>query len=105
MPEEEKNFGLQKRHIDFVIDILKNNIPEGIFYIFGSRSKGNNKEYSDIDIAVDNAGNRLSPSILGKILQEFEDSTLPYEVDVIDLNSIEKNFYDLIKDSLVKLEV
>ena len=41
------NFGLEQRHIDFILQILHNNIPQkdAKFYIFGSRAKGNYKEY------------------------------------------------------------
>ncbi len=84
---------------------MQNNITEkeAKFYIFGSRAKGNYKEYSDIDIAVKLPNEKLSADILGKILMEFSDSTLPYEVDVVDLNAIDEKFKQLIKDSLIEL--
>ncbi len=98
-------FGLKKRHLDFIMQVLADNIPqkEAKFYIFGSRAKGNYKEYSDIDIAVKLPDKKLSADILGKILMEFSDSTLPYEVDVIDLNAIDDKFKNLIKNSLAEL--
>ena len=98
-------FGLDKRHLDFILQVLKDNIPQkdAKFYIFGSRAKENYKEYSDVDIAVKLPDKKLSADILGKILPEFNDSTLPYEVDVIDLNAIDEKFKSLIKNSLVEL--
>lgn len=98
-------FGLEKRHIDFILEVLHQNIPQKDvkFYVFGSRAKGTYKEYSDIDIAVQLPEGKLSPDILGKILLEFSDSTLPYEVDVIDLNAIDEKFKELISKSLVEL--
>ncbi len=99
-------FGLEDRHLDFVLYVLKRNISDvdAKFYIFGSRAKGTNKKYSDIDIAVDLNGKKLDISVLGKILIEFQDSTLPYEVDVVDLNSIDESFKNLIKNDLVLLK-
>lgn len=99
-------FGLEDRHLDFVLSVLKRNISDvdAKFYIFGSRAKGTNKKYSDIDIAVDLNGKKLDVSILGKILIEFQESTLPYEVDVVDLNSIDEDFRNLIKKDLVLLQ-
>ena len=99
-------FGLDDRHLDFVLSVLKRNISDvdAKFYIFGSRVKGTNKKYSDIDIAIDLNGKKLDTSILGKILIEFQDSTLPYEVDVVDLNSIDEKFRNLIKKDLVLLQ-
>ena len=98
-------FGLDKRYLDFILQVLKDNIPQKAakFYIFGSRAKENYKEYSDVDIAVKLPDKKLSADILGKILLEFNDSTLPYEVDVIDLNAIDEKFKNLIKNSLVEL--
>ena len=98
-------FGLEKRHLDFIMQVLTENIPqkEAKFYIFGSRAKGNYKEQQDIDIAIKLSDEKLSADILGKILMEFSDSTLPYEVDVIDLNAIDDKFKNLIKNSLAEL--
>lgn len=96
-------FGLEKRHIDFIIGILKKNIPNAKVYIFGSRAKGTYIEYSDVDIAFKLPEGRLSADILGKILIEFTDSTLPYEVDVIDLNAVDEKFLSLILASLIEL--
>lgn len=98
-------FGLEARYIEFIVNTLKKNISDKNvkFYIFGSRAKGNYKEYSDIDIAVDLNGQKLYEDILTNILLEFEDSVLPYEVDVVDLNAIDEKFKNLIKDSLVEL--
>ena len=96
-------FGLEKRHLDFILQVLQKNIPHAKFYIFGSRAKGNYKEYSDIDIAVKLGKETLSANVHGKILMEFSDSTLPYEVDVVDLNAIDDKFKNLIKDSLIEL--
>lgn len=100
-------FGLDARHIEFIVNILKKNISDKNvrFYVFGSRAKGNYKEYSDIDIAVDFKGEKLCENVLDNIILEFENSVLPYEVDVIDLNAIDDNFKKLIKDSLVELKI
>lgn len=97
-------FGLEDRHLNFVRKTLSKYFAEGAsIYIFGSRAKGTQKEYSDIDIAVDMNGTVISTDVLGKLLMEFEDSTLPYEVDIIDLNAIDEKFKNLIKSSMIKL--
>lgn len=71
-------FGLEQRHLDFILQVLRENIPEkeATFYIFGSRAKGNYKDYSDIDIAVKISEKKISADILGKILLELSDSTI-----------------------------
>lgn len=98
-------FGLEEKYIKFLENILKENIKDDSakFYIFGSRSKGNFAQYSDIDIAI--KSDMLSDEIKTKIELEFENSTLPYEVDIIDLNDISDKFKEFIKDDLKELFV
>lgn len=99
------NFGLETKYLEFLKTTLKKQFSnENIkFYIFGSRAKGTQKEYSDIDIAIDNQGQKILTDVLLKAISEFENSTFPYEVDIIDLNSIEANFKSLIISDLVEL--
>lgn len=97
------SFGLEKRHYDFILDNLKKYIPNAKYFIFGSRSKGNYQKYSDIDIAIDLNNEKLKADILAKIITSFQDSTLPYKVDIIDLNSIDENFKNIIFDDLKEI--
>ena len=34
---------------------------------------------------------------------EFEQSTIPFEIDIIDLKSVSEEFKNIIKDKLIKL--
>ena len=98
-------FGLEDRHIEFIKQVLDNTIADdrAQYFIFGSRAKGTNAEYSDIDIAIKLENEKLTSDVLGKILIEFQDSTLPYQVDVIDLNAIDDKFKSMIQESLIAL--
>lgn len=92
---------LEKKYLDFVKQTIANYLRDYGLYIFGSRAKNNAKEYSDIDLAIDSV--ELTPEIKSKIEAFFEASTLPYEVDIIDLNNITENFKQLIKEDLIKI--
>ena len=98
-------FGLEDRHVEFIKEMLKKHIPnpEAKFYVFGSRANGKNKPYSDIDIAVDCPDLTLERKL--KLESDFENSTFPYEVDVVDLNTIKENFKNIIKDDLVEFNI
>ena len=97
-------FGLEDRHLNFIKETLKKHIPntDAKFYIFGSRARGKYREYSDVDIAIDSSD--LTPAIKSRLELEFEDSTFPYEVDIVDLNNIKESFRNLINDDLVLLD-
>ena len=92
---------LDKKYITFIKEKITKYLPDCKIYLFGSRVKGTAKEYSDIDIALDSKN--LNENILLKIQNEFENSTLPYEVDIADLNNISETFKNHIENSLVKI--
>ena len=96
-------FGLEDRHLIFIKDTLKKHIQnkDAKFYIFGSRAKGKYKEYSDVDIAIDSSDMTSEQ----KLKLDFENSTFPYEVDILDLNTIKENFKNIIQDDLVELNI
>lgn len=60
--------------------------------LHGSRAKGTQKPYSDIDITL--LGGNLNFSLLQKIEIELDDLLLPYKFDVSLYDSLENN--DLI---------
>ena len=97
-------FGLEERHLNFIKETLKKYIPnpDAKFYIFGSRARGKFREYSDVDIAIDCQD--LTTTIKSRLELEFENSTFPYEVDIVDLNNIKESFRNLIQDDLVLLD-
>lgn len=98
-------FGLEDRYIVFIKEMLKKHIPNPAakFYIFGSRASGKYREYSDIDIAIDAPDMTLEKKL--KLESDFENSTFPYEVDIVDLNTIKENFKNIIKDDLVEFSI
>lgn len=55
-------------------------------YLFGSRARGDAKEASDIDLALDPKG-ELPLGVLAHLDEQFEESTVPVRVDVVDLRS------------------
>ncbi|GHU60726.1 hypothetical protein FACS189445_0860 [Spirochaetia bacterium] len=62
---------------------------------FGSRYKWTSNDYSDLDLAF--AGDKkLTLAETGKIRDAFEESDLPFRVDVLDLSAISKEFQAII---------
>ena len=57
------------------------------FKLFGSRARGNFKIHSDIDIAV--IGN-VSKEDEFKILNDFDLLEIPYTIDIVFVNKIQK---------------
>jgi len=98
-----ERINLDKKYIDFIINTISEINPDIEIYIFGSRTQNRAREYSDIDIALKSI-NSIPIDIILKLKTIFQDSTLPYKVDIIDINSIEEYFYNLIKNDLVRIK-
>ncbi len=92
---------LNEKYISFIKETVYHYLQNCKIYLFGSRTKGTAKKYSDIDIALKSPN--LNENILLKIISDFENSTLPYEVDVLDLNNISETFRQHIEQDLTKI--
>jgi len=81
------NFGLTERDMQTIQDIFIKYAEVDIVHIFGSRATGNYKKGSDIDLALMNIG--VSDKTTAKIQSDFEESSLPFSVDIINFPSVE----------------
>jgi len=59
------------------------------FYVFGSRATGKARPLSDLDICYLDS---IPPRTIQKIEAAFEDSDLPYTVDLVDWNACDTTF-------------
>lgn len=90
--------GITEEEISIIKNILKDYTGE--FFAYGSRVTGGFSPISDLDILVKCESFEKFKS---ELKFKFDKSRLPYIVNFTDYNSIDKNFYDLIKKDLVKL--
>ena len=86
---------VSSKEFDIIINILHSYIKKGKVYAFGSRYKNNNRKFSDLDIAID-TGEKLSFEFLNILKDAFEESDLPYRVDIIDYNNISDKFKNIV---------
>ncbi len=99
--------GLQvsEAHFDLVHAILHANVPASVTVsAFGSRAKGTAKPFSDLDLALE-ADHPLPPGLFGALAEAFDDSDLPWKVDVIDWNAATPEFRALIGANRIVLEL
>ncbi len=63
-------------------------------YLFGSRARGAARRFADIDIALA-AGDRPVPrDLLALLREQFEESRIPYRVDLVDLYHADPSLRD-----------
>lgn len=80
---------ISDKHISIIENILKNHFEGARILVFGSRVTGTDKEFSDLDLAIDK-NSPLSAIDMANAKQDFIDSDLPFSVDLIDLNKVDK---------------
>lgn len=74
------------------------------FYYYGSRVKGDFTQSSDLDILADIQEENLT-GIIEEIELKFNESKIPYIVNITDKSKIEDYFYQIIKPTLVKIDL
>jgi predicted nucleotidyltransferase len=79
-----------------VLDILARRAPGREVRAFGSRVSGKSKPYSDLDLAV-LGDEKMSIREAGLLREAFEDSDLPFRVDVLDWRAIPESFRKVIE--------
>lgn len=79
-----------------IFDILKKNMPAYEARIFGSRHRGTAKAYSDLDLVIVGE-NRLGWKQIADLREAFEESNLPFRIDVLDWHAISPEFQKIIK--------
>ena len=90
---------MEDRHLRIVLDILKK-YPY-TFYAFGSRTRKNTKKLSDLDLCF---FEKIPENIKLKIDEDFEESDLPYKIDIIDWHKCDQDFRNLIFKDMVCLQ-
>ena len=92
-------------HLEIVQGILREHLPVDVkVWVFGSRANWTTKDSSDLDIALEGES-RLSHKLLGALNDAFENSALPYTVDVVDLNRIGDSFRKIVESQKVPLAI
>jgi len=95
---------LSKNELDIVIDILKKHIPNFEIFVFGSRYKGNTHEHSDLDLAI-KGPDKIDLLLIADIRDDFQNSLLPFRVDIIDFNGVSPEFQNVILNNSIVLKM
>ena len=91
---------VQPKEMEVIKSLLARHVPKCEVRAFGSRINHTAKTYSDLDLAV--VGTRILPDPQFYALKEaFEESDLPFRVDLSDWNRLSKEFQTVIKKNFI----
>ncbi len=80
-----------ENYLAVIKDILRRLAPGCEVRAYGSRVSGTSHSGSDLDIVV--VGKEpIDWKVMAKLRGEFEESNLPFSVDVLDWNALPENF-------------
>lgn len=95
---------LKPEYLNIDANILQKTLPSTAkVCFFGSRTSGCAKPYSDIDLLID-PGTPLSLDLLSTLTMAFDESLLPYKIDIADAATISNEFRKKIQSTLVPFE-
>ena len=93
---------IDEKYLKIIKDILKKYVPENEVRVFGSRLTDKAKSYSDIDIAIVGKS-KIDRQTMIRLKEEFENSDIPFRVDVLDWHRISDSFKKIIEKEYVIL--
>ena len=89
-------------HLKVVKEILRENLPDGVaVWVFGSRAGWTTGDSSDLDLALDGG---IDHDAMLALEIAFEESSLPYTVDVIDLDRVSDSFRRIVNAQKIPLD-
>ena len=95
--------GTLAHYQDQMIDVFARAVPAKKFevFLFGSRARGDEEEGSDADLAI--SGTEIDRSDLSLIREQWEYSTIPMMLDLVDLQDINSALYEQVEKEKVLL--
>jgi len=86
-------FGLTEAHWSIIethlIDPLKKHGAQ--VWIFGSRARGDYRQFSDLDVLYSLSG-PLPSGLIAKINEDMENSDLPIKIDIVSLEDLAESY-------------
>ncbi len=93
-----KTIQLEDKHLEIVRKILSE--LKVSVWVFGSRAKHTAKKLSDLDLCLKD---NYEKSNVRKLQDAFEESDLPFKVDVVVWSELSEDFKKHIEKDLVRL--
>ena len=92
-----------ERDLKVIKEILKKHVPDTEVRAFGSRVSGTAKSYSDLDLVI-MGREPIRRGILAQLKEVFQESGLPFRVDLMDWNRITPEFQNIIAENYIVIQ-
>lgn len=86
---------------EIIVPIVVKHLPNAKIILYGSRARGDAREGSDIDVALD-MGHKIDTLIMSNIIGDLEESRLPICFDIVDFHNISESMQQrILKDGII----
>lgn len=89
-------------HLRYIYGQIERHLSDCIVWAFGSRITHSHRPSSDLDLAV-HCDSDTVKQIIPKLKDIFEESDLPFKVQILDYNRLPPNMQENIKKKYVVL--
>lgn len=73
-------------------------------FIFGSRAKGTEKKFSDIDLLyIPSRGTQIKPHFIYLLLEAAEHSSFPYKIDLVEDSELAESYRPSVEQEKIEL--
>lgn len=95
---------LNSKSTKIIKQIIYKYLPKNAYevFIFGSRATGTSRKFSDIDLGI-NGPKALSAEEYVLIKSAFDESDLPYRVDLVDFKNVSDKFKQVSLNKIIKI--
>lgn len=95
---------IAENHLAMIKKILRAHAPDCEVRAFGSRLTDKAKNYSDLDLVVVGK-KKIERKIMIALKEAFEESTLPFRIDLLDWRRISDNFKKIIQKNYIVVQL
>ena len=86
---------------EIIVPIIVKYASDAKIILYGSRARGEGREGSDIDVALD-MGHKIDTLTMSKIIGDLEESALPINFDIVDFWGVSESLQkEVIKDGVI----
>lgn len=89
---------VSKEHKEFIVRNIRDLLPSAVIRAFGSRIRGDAKQYSDLDLALE-MKSPIPLQTISALQERFASSALPFKVDLVDLSLVDSDFRRKIEEN------
>jgi len=98
----EADVALTPEQKALVSEIIRQKLPAAQVQVFGSRATGKARPYSDLDLLFIQPA-RLAWEVRYELEDAFESSTLPFRVDLVDVETVSPQMLKRIRSEATTL--